>query len=643
MLFKLAFRNVRRQLGNYLIYFITVTVTVALIFAVNNMILSDVMEELKKYYFSGTQSILIVLSCIVCIIVAVVLSYVSAFLLRRRKKEFGLYLTMGMTRGNILAIFAGETLVTFALSLGAGLLLGMLVYQGLMAVFISFMGMDYVVGNYPASSFLMTVGMVVVMFAVSSAASLGYLRFAKISKLLNGDRTFEKSSKYPVVWIGVTVAGIALLAVSIVMFTNWLDSPDFFNRIPEVASIAVMFIFSVVIVPAGIAKSVVPLCIKYRVGTKGTGIFTLRQLSGRLNGNAALAGVLSLLLVIAVITPNVVMTQNATVEAGLDDRYPVDIRLEVRVKDDATEPFRFDKCIELIGEYADIRSSYDYTIYEGWNSEVVSESDYGKACAALGIQPHALNGGYYALYLQTRWGEGVYPTGELEAGGVSYSFAGAEKYPDGLFDCGADPAYYLIAPDEAVKSMRAELCYLSVNLQNRHYAGAMELDDRLYEYSHSPVFGGMYMNRDIRERERSYQLGAIALFLLGCLFISAVFILLSMAMLALKMLSMLAEDKGRYITLWRLGASNGTICKSLFTQMFFFYFLPFVLPFALSGVLSGMLGKMVARQTAAISTLSIAGQVLGFTAVILALYALYFAVTFLIAYRDVKKSLHPEN
>ena len=56
-------------------------------------------------------------------VIAFVLAYATAFLLRRRKKEFGLYLTMGMTRGNILALFAGETAVTFLCSLAAGVLL----------------------------------------------------------------------------------------------------------------------------------------------------------------------------------------------------------------------------------------------------------------------------------------------------------------------------------------------------------------------------------------------------------------------------------------------------------------------------------------------------------------------------------------
>ena len=117
MLFKLAFRNVKRQIGNYLIYFITVSLTVALIFSINNMIFSDVIrltaESLGSAFEASTRTLLFMLSGFLSVVIAFVLGYATSFLLSLRKKEFGLYLTMGMTRGNIVTIFAGETAVNF--------------------------------------------------------------------------------------------------------------------------------------------------------------------------------------------------------------------------------------------------------------------------------------------------------------------------------------------------------------------------------------------------------------------------------------------------------------------------------------------------------------------------------------------------
>ena len=116
MFTELAVRNVRRQIGNYLIYFITVALTVALMFAVNNIIFNEqilayaeTMKELK----SGMIGISVFLS----LIVAFVLSYATSFMLRLRKREFGMYLTLGMTRKNILLLFNLETLIMGAAAL----------------------------------------------------------------------------------------------------------------------------------------------------------------------------------------------------------------------------------------------------------------------------------------------------------------------------------------------------------------------------------------------------------------------------------------------------------------------------------------------------------------------------------------------
>ena len=95
MLFKLAFRNVKRQIGNYLIYFITVSLTVALIFSINNMIFSDVIrltaESLGSAFETSTRALLFMLSGFLSVVIAFVLGYATSFLLSRRKKEFGLW------------------------------------------------------------------------------------------------------------------------------------------------------------------------------------------------------------------------------------------------------------------------------------------------------------------------------------------------------------------------------------------------------------------------------------------------------------------------------------------------------------------------------------------------------------------------
>lgn len=650
MLFKLAFRNVKRQISNYLIYFITVTLTVALIFAVNNIIFSELMEELQEMYVDFLQPVLLSISAILSIIIAFVLSYVTSFLLRRRKKEFGLYLTIGMTRGNILAIFAGETAITFALSLGFGILLGLGLYQALMAIFINFLEVEFVLSGYSATGILVTILMVVIMFVIASVASFGYLRFAKISRLLNGEKAVEKTVKQPVIWLCISIAALGMLLGSVFWLYHWLYETDFFNRINELLVIIAMFCTSVILLPMGLAKGILPLFIKHNektLSSKGTAVFTMRALSGRLNANSAMAGVLTFLLLIAIILPNIFLTQNGIIAAQTKQRYPFDIRLQVSVsyyeEGDKYRPHTYEKEIQTIEKYADIEETYQYTVYEYSYEQfnyicVIKESDYNKLCAMLGEKTVQLNGGFLTCYedgcYDNQYYSDLFKVDKITLGGVTYFKEGEQKCLNFILSSNTVVACFAVIPDGAVNEkaveLKVDMNFLAVTLKNSHY-DSRALQNELYDLKQS--YG------DLREYHRLDDVGAIALFLLGCLFISAVFILMSMAMLALKMLSMLSEDRQRYKTLWQLGADEHMIYRSLFLQMFFFYFLPFALPFLMSGAMAVFFVRMVMEQGITVSGFALFGQVISFTVVILTLYALYFTATYLIARRDIKKTL----
>ena len=127
LLFKIAFRNVRRQIGGYLIYFITVALTVSLLFSLAGMMFSKTVFNYSMSFKVETIAVCTFLIILLTVISALVLGYGCSFLLRRRKKEFGMYLTLGMKRGNVVAIFIAEMLFTFLFSIAAGLGLGTLV------------------------------------------------------------------------------------------------------------------------------------------------------------------------------------------------------------------------------------------------------------------------------------------------------------------------------------------------------------------------------------------------------------------------------------------------------------------------------------------------------------------------------------
>ncbi len=192
MFFRMAVRNVKRQVGNYLIYFMTVAFTVALLFAVDNVIFG---EQVAGYMASSKETAqdfqygLGIGVAFICMIVAFVLGYATLFMLKLRKREFGTYLTMGMTRRNVLSLFILETMVICMLALGLGIVLGLFIYQGLMAVIMHLMEMEFAFSAYSPRGLVFTVVLVVWVFLLASVTSAFYLRRVRIYDLIHAGKS----------------------------------------------------------------------------------------------------------------------------------------------------------------------------------------------------------------------------------------------------------------------------------------------------------------------------------------------------------------------------------------------------------------------------------------------------------------------
>ena len=221
MFAKLALRNVRRQIRNYLIYFVTVALSIAMMFAVNNLSYSDRIRHLTEIS-SDMRTMFNMVTALSCLVTALVLSYAAAFMLRLRKKEFGMYLTLGMTRRNIQTLFACETGLLFFFALLVGMGAGLVIFQLLAALFASIMEIPFAISAYSVQGILLTAAVSAGLFLLSTLASLRYLKKITVSELLK-EESAEKSERHPVLWCvlsAVTLAG--LIAVLIVTYRSMM-------------------------------------------------------------------------------------------------------------------------------------------------------------------------------------------------------------------------------------------------------------------------------------------------------------------------------------------------------------------------------------------------------------------------------------
>ncbi len=653
MFAKLAFRNVGRQLGNYLIYFLTVSLTVALMFAVNNAIFSKELLE-RASSIGELKAGLIFLSVLIALIVAFVLGYATSFMLRLRKREFGTYLTLGMTRGNILSIFVLETLILCAVSLGAGLLLGLLFYQGVMAVVANLMQMKFAFSSYSLQGLLLTVGLVCSVFVLSSLTSALYLKRVSVYNLIHGDKKVEKGVRYPGVWLAVTLISFAAIVGSCVFFASEMEKTmtaaggSGFGMFGALAALAA----AIILFHVGASKSVVNLLLKSeRFKSRGTNSFTLRQLSGKLGANSLMAGALAFLIAFAVIGSNVSFVQKVSEEAILKENYPFDINVEL----EAGEEHAIDiaSAEEIIGRYTSVKDKIRYVTYTSgksylhaftrWSGEgyeelydsFLTESDFNRIYGALGFAPIDLKGGFKIVaggYTQMHNCD--FSAAVLEFPGGPYFYKGMETdYPSLGY-------YYFraVIPDAAAAGLKKESDGAAYTLGGEEF-DALGLRKAL-SYLQTSLNGEYTYERcdyHIREYARINQNATSAVFIVSALYIAVIFVFLAMAILSLKTLSGISDDKKRYEVLYRLGADRDEQSRTLFRQIAAFFFLPFALPMLLSVPTGFICARMMKLGGYAVAASEIAAVTGGIALVVGAVYVLYFSATYLIAKRSVVK------
>lgn len=652
MLAKLAARNVKRQVGNYLIYFITVSLTVALMFAINNVIFEKTMltfmTDIKEFRIG-----LIVFSVIISLIVAFVLGYATSFMLKLRKREFGTYLTLGMTRKNVLCMFLLESLILCAVSLVTGLLLGLGLFQAIMAIVTNILGLEYVAAEYSLQGFLMTVGLTLAVFALSSVTSAIYLRRVDIYSLLHADKKSERKVRLPALWFATAAASLVVIIVSFLIFGNTMANSLTGGNISPFSALFSPIAIAVCIILFHIAlsKSLFYMLLRSeKFKSKGANTFTLRTLSAKMSANSVMMGALAFLIAFSVIGANVSFAMQAFNKASLDRDYPFDATAEAEINNADAIPL--DRAESIIADFVEIQSITSYTLYNSTDRAIyeqtpykelstyyphdilISESDYDGLIGLRGSAPVDLKGGFAVAvdpgniddFAKYDFSQVV-----LRFGDLSLEFTGLIEMPMrfGQF-------FAAVVPDVAVNGLDAAYdCRAYMFKSGVKFDPAALRDALSYETRYSEMSDYVFLQTDFNIRAYAeQQLNAqSAVFIIAALYIAFTFVFMAMAILALKTLSDLEENKRRFDILFKIGASVAERRKALFRQTFAFFFVPFALPLLLSvpvGILCS--NTMVTAGFAATGT-AIASA--GVALVITAVYALYFTATYLLAKRAV--------
>ena len=237
MLFKISLKNIRKSLKDYTVYFFTLILGVAIFYVFNAIDSQSVMLDVRANVMDIIKlmnDILSGVSVFVSCILGFLIIYASRFLIKRRNKEFGIYLTLGMSKRKISVILFFETLLIGIVSLVAGLVIGTILSQFMSVIVANMFDADMTKFKFIFSmkACVKTLIYFAIMYVLVMIFNTFSISRCKLIDLLNAGKKTEKvTMKNPVVCTIVFVIGVGILSYAYWMVTRGVKSINIINKI----------------------------------------------------------------------------------------------------------------------------------------------------------------------------------------------------------------------------------------------------------------------------------------------------------------------------------------------------------------------------------------------------------------------------
>ncbi len=335
MLCKLAWGNVRRAGRDYLVYLLTLTLGVTVFYAFNTISMQvDIAGIDEKGLAQVMGSMLGNLTYFLAGVMAFLMVYANNFIMKRRKKEFGLYQVLGMGRGRVATIMALETVIVSVVAFVAGIVLGVGLSQ-LMTFFTASLFKTQIANFhffFSVHAFNLTLACMLVMFVLTLLLNLRAVRRTKLIELMGAERRNESiKTRNPWIAIAIFVVGVALVGVAYYRLLRDgfpLTATD--SKLQEAMSqfgiTTAMVTVGTFALFWGLSGMLIKLLQSLRsVYWRGLNMFTVRQLAAKVNTVCFSMGVIAMLLFLAITSVTCGMSIANVMNENLERYNPVDV------------------------------------------------------------------------------------------------------------------------------------------------------------------------------------------------------------------------------------------------------------------------------------------------------------------------------
>lgn len=335
MLCKLAWGNVRRAGRDYLVYLLTLTLGVTVFYAFNTISMQvDIAGIDEKGLAQVMGSMLGNLTYFLAGVMAFLMVYANNCIMKRRKKEFGLYQVLGMGRGRVATIMALETVIVSVVAFVAGIVLGVGLSQ-LMTFFTASLFKTQIANFhffFSMHAFNLTLACMLVMFVLTLLLNLRAVRRTKLIELMGAERRNE-SIKTRNPWIAIAIFAVGVVLVGVAYYRLLRDGFPLTATDSKLQEAMTQFGITTAMVTVGtfalfwgLSGMLIKLLQSLRsVYWRGLNMFTVRQLAAKVNTVCFSMGVIAMLLFLAITSVTCGMSIANVMNENLERYNPVDV------------------------------------------------------------------------------------------------------------------------------------------------------------------------------------------------------------------------------------------------------------------------------------------------------------------------------
>lgn len=335
MLCKLAWGNVRRAGRDYLVYLLTLTLGVTVFYAFNTISMQvDIAGIDEEGLAQVMGSMLGDLTYFLAGVMAFLMVYANNFIMKRRKKEFGLYQVLGMGRGRVATIMALETVIVSVVAFVAGIVLGVGLSQ-LMTFFTASLFKTQIANFhffFSMHAFNLTLVCMLVMFVLTLLLNLRAVRRTKLIELMGAERRNE-SIKTRNPWIAIAIFAVGAVLVGVAYYRLLRDGFPLTATDSKLQEAMNQFGITTAMVTVGtfalfwgLSGMLIKLLQSLRgVYWRGLNMFTVRQLAAKVNTVCFSMGVIAMLLFLAITSVTCGMSIANVMNENLERYNPVDV------------------------------------------------------------------------------------------------------------------------------------------------------------------------------------------------------------------------------------------------------------------------------------------------------------------------------